>query len=320
MNNYRYNKNIYNRSGECNNPNCSRCKKQGSSCCCVIGPTGPKGDTGCPGPQGPTGAQGCPGPQGPKGDPGIRGDAGPQGEPGCQGPIGPKGNPGPLGPVGPTGPRGPRGDIGPVGCQGPAGPEGPKGERGMEGPAGPMGPEGPAGPMGPQGPLGLKGCQGPEGPQGERGYPGPIGPTGPTGPKGSNSSLDVYNYNLSTSGSSEEFTVGFVTFRVSYTSVNFLSMFIFAATAKVRIDFLHFISCSQGVKTYSKNNYMLTPAALPLDRLVCSISTETNTTLLRQQNPKTQLWSLHKIQFFVSANGARATIWIEEIYVDQPAP
>ena len=57
----------------------------------VVGPAGPKGDTGLAGP---------------------KGDRGPQGERGPQGATGPKGNPGPQGERGPQGATGPKGDPG----------------------------------------------------------------------------------------------------------------------------------------------------------------------------------------------------------------
>lgn len=60
----------------------------------VVGPQGPKGDTGAQGPIGKTG---------PKGDQGPIGETGPQG---------PKGSTGPQGPIGETGPRGPQGPAG----------------------------------------------------------------------------------------------------------------------------------------------------------------------------------------------------------------
>ena len=66
----------------------------------VVGPQGPKGDTGATGPQGPTGATGPQGVQGAKGD---------------------------------TGPQGPKGDTGATGPQGPAGAQGVKGETGQRG-------------------------------------------------------------------------------------------------------------------------------------------------------------------------------------------
>lgn len=81
----------------------------------VMGPQGPKGDTGATGPQGPKGATGATGPQGPKGD------TGPQGPQGIQGETGPQG---PKGATGATGAQGPKGDTGPAGPQGPQGPTG----------------------------------------------------------------------------------------------------------------------------------------------------------------------------------------------------
>ena len=60
----------------------------------VVGPQGPKGETGAQGPQGKTGPQG---PQGVKGDTGERGP---------QGPRGVKGDTGERGPQGPQGKQG----------------------------------------------------------------------------------------------------------------------------------------------------------------------------------------------------------------------
>lgn len=63
----------------------------------VVGPQGPKGDTGAQGPKGATGAQG------PKGDTGPKGATGAQGPIGETGPQGPKGSTGPQGPAGKNG-------------------------------------------------------------------------------------------------------------------------------------------------------------------------------------------------------------------------
>ncbi len=72
----------------------------------VIGPQGPKGDTG---PKGATGAQG------------------PKGDTGAQGPVGAQGPKGDTGAAGPTGPQGPKGATGATGLQGPQGAQGPRG-------------------------------------------------------------------------------------------------------------------------------------------------------------------------------------------------
>ena len=79
----------------------------------VIGPQGPKGDTGPQGEKGETGAQG------------------PQGEKGETGAQGPKGDPGQQGETGPTGPAGPAGEKGDQGERGPQGIQGPKGDPGQ---------------------------------------------------------------------------------------------------------------------------------------------------------------------------------------------
>lgn len=62
----------------------------------VMGPQGPKGDTG---------ARGATGPQGPKGDTGATGPQGPKGATGATGAQGPKGATGATGPRGPAGPN-----------------------------------------------------------------------------------------------------------------------------------------------------------------------------------------------------------------------
>lgn len=84
----------------------------------VIGPQGPKGDTGPQGPQGikgDTGPAGPTGPKGPKGDTGPIGLTGPKGDQGIQGIQGPKGDKGDTGATGPTGPKGDTGPQGPAG-------------------------------------------------------------------------------------------------------------------------------------------------------------------------------------------------------------
>lgn len=68
----------------------------------VMGPQGPKGDTGATGPQGPKGDTGATGPQGPMG---YTGAQGPKGDAGAAGPQGPKGDTGATGPQGPAGPN-----------------------------------------------------------------------------------------------------------------------------------------------------------------------------------------------------------------------
>ena len=149
----------------------------------VMGPQGPKGETGARGEKGETGAQG------PKGDTGVQG---PKGETGARGE---KGETGPQGPAGPTGPKGDTGtgftvkgyygsvsalqasvenpEVGDAYGVGAAAPydiyiydgvtnawvnngplQGAKGDKGDPGEQGPKGETGSTGPQGPQGPAG----------------------------------------------------------------------------------------------------------------------------------------------------------------------
>lgn len=99
----------------------------------VMGPQGPKGDTGATGAQGPQGETGPQGEQGPQGDVGPQGLQGEKGETGATGPQGPTGETGPEGPQGPKGDTGETGETGPQGATGPQGPQGEKGDTGDSG-------------------------------------------------------------------------------------------------------------------------------------------------------------------------------------------
>lgn len=93
----------------------------------VVGPQGPKGETGARGEKGETGEQG---PKGDTGAQGPKGETGARGEKGETGAQGPKGDTGAQGPKGETGERGPKGDPGERGPKGETGAQGPQGETG----------------------------------------------------------------------------------------------------------------------------------------------------------------------------------------------
>lgn len=139
----------------------------------IMGPQGPKGDTGDTGPQG---QKGDTGDQGPPGIQGPQGDIGPQGE------TGPKGDTGPQGPQGDTGAAAGFGTISAtvdnttgtpnvqVSSDGPNTAKniafaftGMKGETGAQGPQGPAGADGAQGIQGPPGADGAKGDPGEDG-------------------------------------------------------------------------------------------------------------------------------------------------------------
>ena len=150
----------------------------------IVGPQGPKGDTGS---QGPQGIQGEQGPQGEKGEQGIQGEIGPKGD---TGEVGPQGEKGDTGEQGPKGDKGDKGDIGPQGIQGEQGPAGKDGADGKDFTYDMFTPEqlealkGPQGLPGIQGEKGDKGDTGEQGPQGEPGIQGPKGEPGIQGSKG----------------------------------------------------------------------------------------------------------------------------------------
>ena len=139
----------------------------------IVGPQGPKGDTGAPGPAGASGAQG------------------------------PKGDTGATGPIGPAGPQGGKGDTGAAGPAGSQGPAGPTGDTGAPGPT-PIIVSLPVSDTNcPTGGIsittsdnqvyylcnGAKGDTGATGPAGPQGNPGQKGDTGATGSQGTSGSL-----------------------------------------------------------------------------------------------------------------------------------
>ena len=202
------------------------------------GPQGIPGERGPQGPRGPKGDPGCPGPVGPRGMAGLPGTRGPQGVRGDAGPTGPQGIQGVTGPTGPTGPQGIQGVTGPTG------PTGPQGSQGVTGPTGTT----PsvtvrnvtsgstaavtATPSDTGVALDFVLPQGPTGPTGSAGVKGDIGATGPaptitveeSSPTayrvrfhGSGADVvspnlraspEVYNMNLSSTGSAREITLG----------------------------------------------------------------------------------------------------------------
>ena len=59
-----------------------------------------------------------------------------------------------------------------------------------------------------------------------------------------------------------------------------------------------------------------------LDDIVYSRSQETHTIKIRQQDPQTKLWSLCEVTTFISAGGARTSVWVRfyEYNVSYTAP
>ena len=317
-----------------------------------VGPTGPQGLTGLTGPTGPTGPkgiQGVTGPTGPTGSQGIQGVTGPTG------PTGPQGIQGVTGPTGPTGPQGIQGVTGPTepqGSQGVTGPTGPQGSQGVTGPTGTT----PsvtvrnvtsgstaavtATPSDTGVALDFVLPQGPTGPTGSTGVKGDIGATGPaptitveeSSPTayrvrfhGSGADVvspnlraspEVYNMNLSSTGSAREITLGKLILSVQNASTSAIRLSLRAAdtAAPVLVDLRRTtIYDGSTIESQTWNSVSFSTAQI-IDDILYDNSQETHWMRLRQQDPATKLWSMCQITTFASAAGARVSVIIDWYY------
>ena len=320
-----------------------------------MGPKGEQGDPGARGPvgeQGPMGEQGLQGETGPQGPQGERGCPGPMGEQGPMGPTGPAGEVGPTGPQGLTGLTGPTGPIGPQGIQGVTGPTGPQGSQGVTGPTGTT----PsvtvrnvtsgstaavtATPSDTGVALDFVLPQGPTGPTGSTGVKGDIGATGPaptitveeSSPTayrvrfhGSGADVvspnlraspEVYNINLSSTGSAREITLGKLILNVQNAGTSAIRLSLRAAdtAAPVLVDLRRTtIYDGSTIESQTWNSVSFSTAQI-IDDILYDNSQETHWMRLRQQDPATKLWSMCQITTFASAAGARVSVIIDWYY------
>ena len=321
----------------------------------VTGPTGPQGSQGVTGPTGPTGpqgSQGVTGPTGPQGIQGVTGPTGPQGSQGVTGPTGPQGIQGVTGPTGPQGIQGVTGPTGPQGIQGVTGPTGPQGSQGVTGPTGTT----PsvtvrnvtsgstaavtATPSDTGVALDFVLPQGPTGPTGSAGVKGDIGATGPaptitveeSSPTayrvrfhGSGADVvspnlraspEVYNMNLSSTGSAREITLGKLILNVQNAGTSAIRLSLRAAdtAAPVLVDLRRTtIYDGSTIESQTWNSVSFSTAQI-IDDILYDNSQETHWMRLRQQDPATKLWSMCQITTFASAAGARVSVIIDWYY------
>lgn len=75
------------------------------------------------------------------------------------------------------------------------------------------------------------------------------------------------------------------------------------------------------VETLTMNNTTISGRTV-LDEIVYTMSQESHSMLIRQQNPATKLWSLCEVHSFLSAGGARVSVWVQwsEYDVSYEAP
>ena len=311
-----------------------------------MGPTGPAGEVGPTGPQGLTGLTGPTGPTGPKGIQGVTGPTGPQGIQGVTGPTGPQGSQGVTGPTGPQGSQG---------VTGPTGPTGPQGIQGVTGPTGLTGATPSvtvrnvtsgstaavtATPSDTGVALDFVLPQGPTGPTGSTGVKGDIGATGPaptitveeSSPTayrvrfhGSGADVvspnlraspEVYNMNLSSTGSAREITLGKLILNVQNAGTSAIRLSLRAAdtAAPVLVDLRRTtIYDGSTIESQTWNSVSFSTAQI-IDDILYDNSQETHWMRLRQQDPATKLWSMCQITTFASAAGARVSVIIDWYY------
>lgn len=310
------------------------------------GPAGPAGEVGPTGPQGLTGLTGPTGPTGPKGIQGVTGPTGPQGIQGVTGPTGPQGSQGVTGPTGPQGSQG---------VTGPTGPTGPQGIQGVTGPTGLTGATPSvtvrnvtsgstaavtATPSDTGVALDFVLPQGPTGPTGSTGVKGDIGATGPaptitveeSSPTayrvrfhGSGADVvspnlraspEVYNMNLSSTGSAREITLGKLILNVQNAGTSAIRLSLRAAdtAAPVLVDLRRTtIYDGSTIESQTWNSVSFSTAQI-IDDILYDNSQETHWMRLRQQDPATKLWSMCQITTFASAAGARVSVIIDWYY------
>ena len=316
------------------------------------GDPGARGPVGEQGPMGEQGLQGETGPQGPQGE---RGCPGPMGEQGPMGPTGPAGEVGPTGPQGLTGLTGPTGPTGPKGIQGVTGPTGPQGIQGVTGPTGLTGATPSvtvrnvtsgstaavtATPSDTGVALDFVLPQGPTGPTGSTGVKGDIGATGPaptitveeSSPTayrvrfhGSGADVvspnlraspEVYNMNLSSTGSAREITLGKLILNVQNAGTSAIRLSLRAAdtAAPVLVDLRRTtIYDGSTIESQTWNSVSFSTAQI-IDDILYDNSQETHWMRPRQQDPATKLWSMCQITTFASAAGARVSVIIDWYY------
>ena len=274
---------------------------------------------------------------------------GPTGPAGEVGPTGPQGLTGLTGPTGPTGPQGIQGVTGPTG------PTGPQGSQGVTGPTGLTGATPSvtvrnvtsgstaavtATPSDTGVALDFVLPQGPTGPTGSAGVKGDIGATGPaptitveeSSPTayrvrfhGSGADVvspnlraspEVYNMNLSSTGSAREITLGKLILNVQNGSSSSIRLSLRAANtaAPVLVDLRRTtIYDGSTIESQTWNSVPFSTSQI-IDDVLYDNSQETHWMRLRQQDPATSLWSMCQITTFASAAGARVSIIVDWYY------
>lgn len=163
-----------------------------------------------------------------------------------------------------------------------------------------------------EGKQGIQGIQGEKGIQGQQGIEGKQGLNGSGVPTVVHGTLPLLYSRLTAQVGND------VRYMVQNYGDNNVKVYV-QAIHNLLGDTVVDIKCSsqQGSNTsrgQTLQNSILTNMFQEIDIFSYADSTEMHNTWIRQQNPSTKLWSLHEANLFVSMNGMRVDIWINEIY------
>lgn len=125
--------------------------------------------------------------------------------------------------------------------------------------------------------------------------------------------LDEYHVNLAASGSTLNIPLKNLILTYQNTSTTTLRISIAAKDTSVPIltDIRRItVFNTSSIESQTFNNTAIS-TRIVLDDIVYSLSQESHSIKIRQQDPITQLWSLCEIRSFISAGGARTSIWIQ---------
>ena len=129
------------------------------------------------------------------------------------------------------------------------------------------------------------------------------------------SNTECYNYNLSVVGSTANIPLENLTLVLKNTSSISMRISVNPKTEGTSIlADIRRASIYDGTIDAHTNNNVLISSSLVLDDIVYTMSQEMHWIRLRQQDPKTKLWSMCEIKTFALQNGSRVTVCIEWLY------
>lgn len=128
----------------------------------------------------------------------------------------------------------------------------------------------------------------------------------------------VYHANLSSTSSVLDIPLKNLVYRLRGGSDFVLSLY---AEKQTRVDIRRFGQWNDtflgtpNIDNRVWDNHVFT-GLLEIDNPIYNDSNEKNTFWIRQQDPQTGLWTLHEINLFSSNNGARTSVWVNQLDTD----